>query len=49
MTYNVYEVFPDGYMMWRFNHDDRFECEVWMNHHCYDNLRAHSYLIIKES
>ena len=47
--YNVYEVFQDGSIMWRYT-DDRIGCEVWVNHHEYDiNVqRAHSYLIIKE-
>lgn len=51
MTYNVYELFPDGYMEWRYNDDDRLTCEMWVSHHEYDiNVqRAHSYLIIKEA
>lgn len=33
----VYEIFPDGKKFFRFESDDRFECEVYVDHHKYDH------------
>lgn len=35
--YIIYEVFSDGKKFFRFKSDDPFECEVYMEHHKYDN------------
>ena len=37
MKHTVYEVFPDGKKFFRFESDDRFECEVYVYHHQYDH------------
>lgn len=34
--YRVYEVFPDGKRFFRFESNDKFECEVYVYHHEYD-------------
>lgn len=47
MKYTVYEVFPDGKQFFRFESDDRFECEVYVAHHKYDHKV--SKLIIEEN
>ena len=36
-VYSIYEVFADGKKFFRFKSDDLFECEVYMEHHKYDN------------
>ena len=36
MTYTVYEEFPDGKRFFRFENEDRFECEVYVFQHKYD-------------
>ena len=36
MRYQVFEVFPDGKKFFRFESADRFECEVYIEHHKYD-------------
>lgn len=36
MKYIVYEAFPDGKRFFRFESNDRFECEVYVAHHKYD-------------
>lgn len=46
MKYIVYEVFPDGKKFFRFENDDRFECEVYVDHHKYDHRV--SKLVIEE-
>lgn len=46
MKYTVYEIFPDGKCFWRFESEDKFECEVYVGHHKYDNPRSKSTLII---
>lgn len=33
----VYEIFPDGKKFFRFESDDRFECEVYVDHHKYNH------------
>ena len=33
MRYKVYEVFPDGKRFFRFESDDFFDCEVYVNNH----------------
>lgn len=35
--YVIYEVFSDGKKFFRFKSDDPFECEIYMEHHKYDN------------
>lgn len=35
--YIIYEVFSDGKKFFRFKSDDPFECEIYMEHHKYDN------------
>lgn len=37
MLYTIYEVFPDGKKFFRFESNDRFECEVYVEHHKYDS------------
>lgn len=37
MKYTVYEVFPDGKRFFRFESNDLFECEVYVDHHKYDH------------
>lgn len=48
--YKVFEIFPDGNKIFRFESDDIFECEVFINHHQYDYcvIRSKSKLIIEE-
>lgn len=45
----VYEVFNDGKEIERFSSNDKFECEVYLDHHKYDNsiIRSGSSLVIK--
>lgn len=43
----VYEVFADGKKFFRFESDDPFECEIYMEHHKYDN-RIGSLVIEKD-
>lgn len=46
--YKVFEIFPDGYKILRFEHDDKFDCEVYVWEHQYDScvIRAKSKLVI---
>ena len=37
MLYTVYEVFPDGKKFFRFESNDLFDCEVYVDHHIYDH------------
>lgn len=37
MKYTVYEVFSDGKKFFRFESNDLFECEVYVEHHKYDH------------
>ena len=48
--YAVYEVFPDGKKFLRFESDDLFDCEVYVNNHCYEYqvMRANSKLVIED-
>lgn len=50
MNYTVYEIMPDGKKFFRFESNDRFDCEVYINNHCYDYnvMRANSALVIEE-
>ena len=48
MRYTVYEVFPDGKKFFRYESDDRFDCEVYVSHHWYDHPNASSKLIIED-
>lgn len=48
MKYTVYEVFPDGKRFFRFESDDHFECEVYVDHHKY-SVSVRGKLIITES
>lgn len=50
MKHVVYEVMPDGKKYFRFESDDRFDCEVYVEHHKYDYsvMRAHSKLVIED-
>lgn len=35
--FTVYEIFKDdGKKFFRFESEDRFDCEVYVSHHCYD-------------
>jgi hypothetical protein len=47
--YKVFEIFPDGAKILRFENCDRFECEVYIAHHQYDYsiIRAKSTLTIE--
>lgn len=45
MIFAVYEVFPDGKKFFRFESNDRFECEVYVDHHKYDWNRVHNFVI----
>lgn len=51
--FSVYEVFKsDGKKFLRFQSDDKFECEVFVDHHKYDHgalLNGKSELIIEEN
>lgn len=44
--YKVYEIFSDGKRFFRFESDDKFNCEVYIHHHYYDC--KYSKLIIVE-
>lgn len=46
MLYIVYEVFPDGKKFYRFESNDLFTCEVYVDHHQYDHRE--SKLVIEE-
>ena len=39
--FTVYEVFPDGKRFFRFESNDSFECEVYIDHHKYDHRVSH--------
>ena len=48
MIYAVYEVHKDGKSYYRYSSSDRFECEVYVAHHRYDNsiMRSNARLVI---
>ena len=48
--FTVFEVFPDGKKLFRFESNDRFDCEVYINNHYYDYcvMRANSKLVIED-
>lgn len=50
-SFTVYELFMDGKEVARFSSNDKFECEVYVSHHQYDNsiIRSGSSLIIRDS
>lgn len=35
--YRVYEITEGKNDLFRFEHKDRFECEVWVDHHVYEH------------
>ena len=45
----VYEIFPDGGKYLWFENADRFECEVFVEHHRYDTgmIRRKGFLVIE--
>lgn len=49
MKHTVYEVMPDGKKFFRFESNDRFDCEVYVDQHWYDYsvMRAQSRLVIE--
>ena len=51
--FKVYEIFKaDGKRVFRFESDDRFACEVYVSHHCYDCgalRKGKSRLVIEEA
>ena len=40
MLYQVYEVFEDGKRFFKFESNDKFECEVFVAHHQYDHRES---------
>lgn len=46
--YQIFEIMTDGKQYFRFETDDKFEAEVWIDHHKYDHsvIRSKSKLII---
>ena len=53
MMFTVYEVFKaDGKKFFRFESEDRFDCEVYVHNHCYDCTalrKGNSELVIEEA